>query len=240
METRERIAFSRKSDNDKLYLFNKYLPLIRKAYNRWYNTLPREELDAEFRFVLIKAITDYSLEGTAKFSTYLIGKCIHHNTALRRKKSSHSESLSDDTDIRTDPERDTENLVFAKMENESIARALCKLKPEFRWVIEDYFYHDMSVAEIAKKDGLTASGANYRLKAALTSLSELYGRPAPNMAISNMKRMTVTSNILSPREKEVRALLDEGKTYQEIASIVGMKALSVASKASLIKRKLSL
>jgi RNA polymerase sigma-70 factor (ECF subfamily) len=114
-----------------------------------------------------------TFNGRSKFSTWLIRITINSALMTLRRKRVHPESSMDVVDGESwqrceiaDPTKDVEDF-YARCERaESLRRAICRLQPTLRNVIEIHQLNDRSVKEIAELAGISLAATKSRLSRA--------------------------------------------------------------------------
>jgi RNA polymerase sigma-70 factor, ECF subfamily len=120
--------------------------------------------------------------GRSKFSTWLIRITINSALMTLRRKRVHPETSMEFTDGESwqnceiaDPTEDVEDF-YARCERvESLRRAICRLQPTLRNVIEIRQLNDRSVKEIAECAGISVAATKSRLLRARTILRRALG-----------------------------------------------------------------
>jgi RNA polymerase sigma-70 factor (ECF subfamily) len=118
-----------------------------------------------------------TFDGRAKFSTWLTRIAINSALmALRRRRSRPEDSL-ESTDGETlqireiaDRTKDLEEQYVNREGVERLRRAICRLSPQLRAVVEIQQSEDGQVKEIAERAGISTSAAKSRLLRARTVL----------------------------------------------------------------------
>jgi RNA polymerase sigma-70 factor, ECF subfamily len=118
-----------------------------------------------------------TFDGRAKFSTWLTRIAINSALMTLRKKRAHPEASMEITDGETwhprevaDETKDVGELYISHERTESLRRAICRLKPSLRCVVEIHQSNDSSVKEIAELTGLTVTATKSRLLRARAAL----------------------------------------------------------------------
>jgi RNA polymerase sigma-70 factor (ECF subfamily) len=111
-----------------------------------------------------------SFDGRAKFSTWVTRIAINSALMTLRRRRSHPETSVDATEIDTgqhweipDRKKDVEALYARHERAERLRRAICRLKPSLRTVVEIHQRRDGSVKEIADLAGLSVAATKSRL-----------------------------------------------------------------------------
>ena len=120
--------------------------------------------------------------GRSKFSTWLIRITINSALMTLRRKRVHPETSMEVEDGESrqnceivDPTEDVEDF-YARCERaESLRRAICRLRPTLRNVIEIHQLNDRSVKEIAELAGISVAATKSRLLRARTILRRALG-----------------------------------------------------------------
>jgi RNA polymerase sigma-70 factor (ECF subfamily) len=136
-----------------------------------------------------------TFDGRAKFSTWLTRIVINSALMTLRRKRTHPEASMEITDGETwhlrevaDEARDVDELYIRCERSESLRRAICRLKPSLRSVIEIHQSNDSSVKEIAELTGLTVTATKSRLLRARAVLrSDLLEGPEKQCRIVRKK-----------------------------------------------------
>ena len=124
-----------------------------------------------------------TFDGRAKFSTWLTRIAINSALMTLRRRRAHPETSMDiTTDGETwqpreiaDPTKDVEEL-YAKHERvKRLRRAICRLQPTLRNVVEIHQSSDHSVKEIAELAGLSVAATKSRLLRARAILQRTLG-----------------------------------------------------------------
>jgi len=111
-----------------------------------------------------------TFDGRSKFSTWLIRIAINSALMTLRRKRVHPETSMEVVDGESwqhfeiaDPTEDVEDF-YARCERaESLRRAICRLHPTLRNVIEIRQLNDRSVKEIAELAGISVAATKSRL-----------------------------------------------------------------------------
>jgi RNA polymerase sigma-70 factor, ECF subfamily len=126
-----------------------------------------------------------TFDGRAKFSTWLTRIVINSALMTLRRKRAHPETSMEITDGEIWQPREiadqTKNAeeIYARIEGtERLRRAICRLPPSLRNVVEIHQSNDSSIKEIAKIAGLSVAATKSRLLRARAALrSDLVERP---------------------------------------------------------------
>jgi RNA polymerase sigma-70 factor, ECF subfamily len=118
-----------------------------------------------------------TFDGRAKFSTWLTRIVINSGLMTLRRKRSHPETSMEITDGKTwqqweiaDQTKDVEELYARHERIERLKRAICRLQPTLRNVVEIHQSNDRSVKEIADLAGLSVAATKSRLLRARRAL----------------------------------------------------------------------
>jgi RNA polymerase sigma-70 factor (ECF subfamily) len=118
-----------------------------------------------------------TFDGRAKFSTWLTRIVINSGLMTLRRKRSHLETSMEITDGKTwqqweiaDHTKDVEELYARQERIERLKRAICRLQPTLRNVVEIHQSNDRSVKEIADLAGLSVAATKSRLLRARRAL----------------------------------------------------------------------
>jgi RNA polymerase sigma-70 factor (ECF subfamily) len=118
-----------------------------------------------------------TFDGRAKFSTWLTRIVINSGLMTLRRKRSHPETSIEITDGKTwrqweiaDQTKDVEELYARHERIERLKRAICRLQPTLRNVVEIHQSNDRSVKEIADLAGLSVAATKSRLLRARRAL----------------------------------------------------------------------
>src|SRR3984885_9259815 len=108
--------------------------------------------------------------GRSKFSTWLIRITINSALMTLRRKRVHPETSMEVVDGESwqrceiaDPTEDVEDFYARRERVESLRRAICRLQPTLRNVVEIHQSNDRSVKEIAELAGLSLAATKSRL-----------------------------------------------------------------------------
>ena len=123
-----------------------------------------------------------TFDGRAKFSTWLTRIVVNSALMILRRKRAHPETSMEVTDGETwqhwevaDPTKDVEELYVRHERLERLRRAICRLQPNLRNVIEIHQSNDNSVKEIADLAGISVTATKSRLLRARTILRRALG-----------------------------------------------------------------
>jgi RNA polymerase sigma-70 factor, ECF subfamily len=123
-----------------------------------------------------------TFDGRAKFSTWLTRIVVNSALMILRRKRAHPETSMEVTDGETwqhwevaDPTKDVEELYVRHERLERLRRAICRLQPNLRNVIEIHQSNDNSVKEIAHLAGISVPATKSRLLRARTILRRALG-----------------------------------------------------------------
>ena len=150
----------------------------RTAFTKVYQiTKNRADTEDVIQDAWIKAFIHLNaFDGRAKFSTWLTRIAINSAImALRRRRSHLEASLESDDQtwqIReiADQTKDVEQQYVNREGVERLRRAICRLNPQLRAVVEIQQSEDRQVKEIAEHAGISTSAAKSRLLRARTVL----------------------------------------------------------------------
>jgi RNA polymerase sigma-70 factor (ECF subfamily) len=117
-----------------------------------------------------------TFDGRAKFSTWFTRIVINSALMTLRRKRAHPETSTEITDGETwqhweiaDQTKDVEEL-YVRQRMERLWRAICRLQPSLRNVVEIHQSNDSSVKEIAELAGLSVAATKSRLLRARRAL----------------------------------------------------------------------
>ena len=123
-----------------------------------------------------------TFDGRAKFSTWLTRIVVNSALMILRRKRAHPETSMEVTDGETwqhwevaDPTKDVEELYVRHERLERLRRAICRLQPNLRNVIEIHQSNDNSVKEIADLASISVTATKSRLLRARTILRRALG-----------------------------------------------------------------
>ncbi|MDT7814835.1 MAG: polymerase sigma-70 factor, subfamily [Acidobacteriaceae bacterium] len=126
-----------------------------------------------------------TFDGRAKFSTWLTRIVINSAPMTLRRKRAHPETSMEITDGEVwqpreiaDQTKNAEELYARNERTERLRRAICRLPPSLRNVVEIHQSNDRSIKEIAKIAGLSVAATKSRLLRARAALRrDLVERP---------------------------------------------------------------
>ena len=111
-----------------------------------------------------------TFSGKAKFSTWLTRIAINSALMILRKKRAHPESAMEFINGESwqkweiaDQTQDIESLYEQRCRAEGLRRAISRLRPSLRSVVEIYLFDDISVNETAGIAGISIAAAKSRL-----------------------------------------------------------------------------
>ena len=111
-----------------------------------------------------------TFDGRAKFSTWLTRIAINSALMTLRRRRAHPETSMEVTDGETwqqwevaDQTKDVEDLYARHERVERLRRAICRLQPTLRNVVEIHQSHDRSIKEIADLAGISVAATKSRL-----------------------------------------------------------------------------
>ena len=151
----------------------------RTAYTKVYQiTKNRADTEDVMQDTWIKAFIHLNtFDGRAKFSTWLTRIAINSALMVLRKRRSRPEASLESTDGETwqireivDQTKDVEEQYLNREGVERLRRAICRLSPQLRAVVEIQQSEDGQVKEIAELAGISTSAAKSRLSRARTVL----------------------------------------------------------------------
>jgi RNA polymerase sigma-70 factor, ECF subfamily len=136
-----------------------------------------------------------TFDGSAKFSTWLTRIVINSALMTLRRKRAHPETSMEMTDGETwqprefaDQTKNVDELYVRHERAERLRRAICRLKPSLRNVVEIHQSNDSSVKEIAELAGLSVAATKSRLLRARAALSrDLVERPEKQCPVVQKK-----------------------------------------------------
>ena len=118
-----------------------------------------------------------TFDGRAKFSTWFTRIVINSALMTLRRKRAHPETSMEITDGETwqprefaDQTKNVDELYVRHERAERLRRAICRLKPSLRNVVEIHQSNDSSVKEIAELAGLSVAATKSRLLRARRAL----------------------------------------------------------------------
>jgi RNA polymerase sigma-70 factor (ECF subfamily) len=123
-----------------------------------------------------------TFDGRAKFSTWLTRITINSALMTLRRKRAHPETSMEIEDGETwrhgeitDQTKDVEELYARHERAERLRRAICRLQPTLRNVVEIHQLSDRSVKEVAELAGLSVAATKSRLLRARIVLRRALG-----------------------------------------------------------------
>jgi len=123
-----------------------------------------------------------AFDGRAKFSTWLMRIAINSALMTLRRKRAHPETSMDIEDGETwqhceitDQTKDVEEFYARHERAERLRRAICRLQPTLRSVVEIHQVSDRSVKEVAELAGLSVAATKSRLLRARIVLRRALG-----------------------------------------------------------------
>jgi RNA polymerase sigma-70 factor (ECF subfamily) len=123
-----------------------------------------------------------TFDGRAKFSTWLTRITINSALMALRRKRAHPETSMEIEDGETwrhgeitDQTKDVEELYARHERAERLRRAICRLQPTLRNVVEIHQLSDRSVKEVAELAGLSVAATKSRLLRARIVLRRALG-----------------------------------------------------------------
>jgi RNA polymerase sigma-70 factor (ECF subfamily) len=151
----------------------------KSAFTKVYQiTKNRADTEDVMQDTWIKAFIHLNtFDGRAKFSTWLTRIAINSALMVLRKRRSRPEASLESTDGETwqireivDQTKDVEEQYLNREDVERLRRAICRLNPQLRAVVEIQQSEDGQVKEIAELAGISTSAAKSRLSRARTVL----------------------------------------------------------------------
>ena len=122
-----------------------------------------------------------TFDGRAKFSTWLTRIAINSALMTLRRRRTHREISMEVTDGETwqhweiaDKTADAEELYARHERAERVRRAICRLRPRLRKVVEIHQLNDRSTKEVAELAGISVSAAKARLSRARSILRKAF------------------------------------------------------------------
>jgi RNA polymerase sigma-70 factor (ECF subfamily) len=122
-----------------------------------------------------------TFNGRAKFSTWLTRIAINSALMTLRRRRTHREISMEVTDGETwqhweiaDNTADAEELYARHERAERVRRAICRLRPRLRKVVEIHQLNDRSAKEVAELAGISVSAAKARLSRARSILRKAF------------------------------------------------------------------
>jgi RNA polymerase sigma-70 factor (ECF subfamily) len=123
-----------------------------------------------------------TFDGRAKFSTWLTRITINSALMALRRQRAHPETSMEIEDGETwrhgeitDQTKDVEELYASHERAERLRRAICRLQPTLRNVVEIHQLSDRSVKEVAELAGLSVAATKSRLLRARIVLRRVMG-----------------------------------------------------------------
>jgi RNA polymerase sigma-70 factor (ECF subfamily) len=111
-----------------------------------------------------------TFDGRSKFSTWFTRIAINSSLMILRRKRAHPETSMEITDGETwqqweiaDQTKNVEELYVKHERVEHLRRAICRLQPTLRNVVEFHQSNDRSVEEVAELAGISVAAAKSRL-----------------------------------------------------------------------------
>jgi RNA polymerase sigma-70 factor, ECF subfamily len=155
----------------------------RKAFNVAYRvTGNRDDAEDAIQDAWMKAYMHLdTFDGRAKFSTWLTRIAINSSLMILRRKRARSETSMEikngDTEWHCEIADQTKNVeeLYARHERvEHLKRAICRLHPTLRSVVEIGQSNDRSVREVAELAGISVAATKSRLLRARKILREAF------------------------------------------------------------------
>ena len=122
-----------------------------------------------------------TFNGRAKFSTWLTRIAINSALMTLRRRRTHREISMEVADGETwqhweiaDKTADAEELYARHERAERVRRAICRLRPPLRKVVEIHQLNDRSTKEVAELAGISVSAAKARLSRARSILRKAF------------------------------------------------------------------
>jgi len=181
--TDEVLVAAAKSGNHPAFveLWNRYSNIAFKMAHRIMGN--RDDAEDVIQDAWMKAYVHLeTFDGRAKFSTWLTRIAINSALMTLRKRRARPETSMEITDGETwqprefaDPAKDVEELYARHETVEHLRRAICRLKPALRDVIEIHQSNDGSVKEIAEIAGISVAATKSRLLRARSILRRSLG-----------------------------------------------------------------
>ena len=176
--TDEVLVAAAKSGNHPAFveLWRRYSNAVFKVAYRI--TKSRDDADDVIQDAWMKAYVHLNtFDGRAKFSTWLTRIAINSALMTLRRKRAHPETSMEITDGETwqpreiaDQTKDVEELYARHERVKRLRRAICRLQPSLRNVVEIHQSNDSSVKEIAELAGLSVAATKSRLLRARAAL----------------------------------------------------------------------
>src|SRR5277367_6836278 len=164
-----------------------FLELWTRHSNRAFKTAYRitgNRYDAEdaFQDAWMKAYLHLkTFDGRAKFSTWLIRIATNSSLMILRTKRAHPETSIEITDGDTwqyweivDQTKNAEEVYATHERQERLRRAICRLKPSLRNVLEIHQSNDGSLKEVAEFVGISVAATKSRLSRARKTLRKAF------------------------------------------------------------------
>jgi RNA polymerase sigma-70 factor (ECF subfamily) len=157
----------------------------RKAFNVAYRvTGNRDDAEDAIQDAWMKAYMHLdTVDGRAKFSTWLTRIAINSSLMILRRKRARSETSMEikdgDTEWHCEIADQTKNVeeLYARHERvEHVKRAICRLHPTLRNVVEIRQSNDRSVKEVAELTGISVAATKSRLLRARKILRKAFER----------------------------------------------------------------
>jgi RNA polymerase sigma factor (sigma-70 family) len=152
----------------------------KKAFNTTYRiTGNRQDAEDALQEAFLRAFVHLkSFNGKSAFSTWLTRIAINSALMILRKRRVHSEISMDWSEDGEDWQQwevvdlraNTEELYAREESEQHLNRAISRLRPNLRTVVEIQQLHDGSVKELAKIAGISVAAAKSRLLRARTML----------------------------------------------------------------------
>jgi RNA polymerase sigma-70 factor (ECF subfamily) len=124
-----------------------------------------------------------TFDGRARFSTWLTRIAINSSLMILRTKRAHPESSIEITDGDTwqdwgiaDQAKNAEEVYATHEQLEHLRRAICRLTPSLRSVVEIHHSHDSSLKDVAEFAGISVAATKSRLSRAKKTLRRAFER----------------------------------------------------------------
>jgi RNA polymerase sigma-70 factor (ECF subfamily) len=166
-----------------------FLELWTRHSNRAFKTAYRitgNRYDAEdaFQDAWMRAYTHLNtFDGRAKFSTWLTRIATNSSLMILRTKRTHPETSIEITDGDiwqrweiVDQSKNAEEVYATRERLEYLGRAICRLKPSLRNVLEIHQSNDSSLKEVAQFAGISVAATKSRLSRAKKTLRKAFER----------------------------------------------------------------